>query len=342
MPYRYALLLTAALLTPAANVGAQTDRVRTPSGIQSGEVTDATPTMVKLQRSGRTVELPAYQVEGVQFGGEPAQLTQARTNALSGSYEKALELLEEIDSGEVDNELVKQEIQYYRAYCAAELAMLGKGSLKAAGTQLNAFASQNRSSFHQLEAQQLLGDLLTAMGNHQAAQAKYAILARTPWPAYQVRSGVLMGKSLQAQDKHAEAIRTFEQAAAIEDDSPETQAQKRAATLGKAVSMAATGDAREAVQMVRDTIAAAAPEEQQLLAQAYNALGASYSKTGDTKAALFAYLHVDLLYPNAGAQHAEALYHLAPLFEQIGKTDDARDARQRLREQYPGTTWARQ
>lgn len=332
----------AALLVVTSLAAAQTDRVRTDAGTQAGKVTEASVFVVKLEKGGRTLSLPVHQVQSIQFGGEPSRLTQARANALSGSYEKAIELLKQVRPSDAQSELVKQEIAFYRAYCVAKQAMLGQGSLKSAGSLLNGFASANRTSFHQLETQQMLGDLLSAMGNHSAAQTRYGVLAKAPWPAYKVRSAVLVGKSLQAQSKHAEAIQQFDRAATLGDDSPESAAQVRAASLGKAVSMSATGKVDEAVKMVRQAIDQAAPEEHALLAQAYNALGGCYTKAGDTKAALYAYLHVDLLYANSPNEHAEALYHLGPLLEEAGKPNDARDARGRLMQQYPGSTWAKQ
>jgi hypothetical protein len=79
-----------------------------------------------------------------------------------------------------------------------------------------------------------------------------------------------------------------------------------------------------------------------LLAAAYNALGACHLQAGQSKDALFAYLHTDLLYRRAGEPHAEALFHLSSLWEEIGQEGEARQARAMLKELYPGTRWARQ
>ena len=58
------------------------------------------------------------------------------------------------------------------------------------------------------------------------------------------------------------------------------------------------------------------------------------------KAALLAYLHVDVLYFNYPNYHAESLYHLSKLWEQIGKRDRAKEAKDKLTTRYKGSSWA--
>ncbi|MEO1983980.1 MAG: tetratricopeptide repeat protein, partial [Fuerstiella sp.] len=60
------------------------------------------------------------------------------------------------------------------------------------------------------------------------------------------------------------------------------------------------------------------------------------------KAALMAYLHVDVLYPGEPAQHAEALLRLSQLWGPGGHKDRAADASTRLTERYPNSQWAKQ
>ena len=62
---------------------------------------------------------------------------------------------------------------------------------------------------------------------------------------------------------------------------------------------------------------------------------------GESKDALFAYLHTDLLFNSDPSTHAEALAHLGPLWEKAGKPDYARDALSRLKRRYAATAQAR-
>lgn len=333
-----AALAATVLVTTACH--AQTDRVRTKSGSQTGEVKKISPLGVVIVRGGRETPVSVADIRSIQFGGEPSELTQARVNALSGAYEKALTKLGEVSLAGVRRDGIKQDVEFFKAYCAAKQALMGDGSLKDAGSQLNSFLNANRQSYHYLEATELIGDMLVALGNNAAAVKKYEVLARSNIPAYKVRSAVLVGKALQAEGKHDEAIARFSQAEAMAGDSAADKTQLLAAQLGRAVSLGAAGKADEGAELVRSVIAEADPEEEDLHAEAYNALGGCYLAAGQTKEALFAYLHVDLLYDARPAAHAEALYHLGNLWDAIGQSTKAREARQDLKERYAASQWA--
>jgi tetratricopeptide (TPR) repeat protein len=173
------------------------------------------------------------------------------------------------------------------------------------------------------------------------AQLQYAELAKAPWPEYQMRAAVAIGRTLQLQDKHAEAVQKFDSVLKMSDDNDAAKAQKLSATLGKAVSLAATSPVDDAVKMIEDVIQNADPEQKEIQAQAYNALGTCYEKAGKSKDALLAFLHVDLLYNTVPDAHAEALSHLIPLWSAVGQEARAREARQTLQEKYANTRWAK-
>lgn len=334
------VLLCFLLCMPA--LGQSTDRIRMVSGSESGEVIKMTPVAVTIERGGDSTEVPVTEIRSIIFRGEPAELTQARLNATNGGYDAALSRLKAINADDIRGDFIKQEVEYYRAYCNAKLALLGAKPIREAGTELNNFVSSYPQNYHYLEATQLLGDLLATMGNYRAAQAKYQLLSKAPWPEYRMRAAVLVGQALLEQEEYQEALSQFETALAIEDDSPGGKAQRLAAQLGKAIAAAATGDVEGGLKAVEQVIRDADPENADLLAKAYNALGACYSQSGQPKNALYAYLHTDLLYGRVADAHAEALAKLVPLWESIGQDGEARRARQTLLDQYPASRWAQQ
>jgi tetratricopeptide (TPR) repeat protein len=281
------------------------------------------------------------EIRSVIFDGEPTELSQARVNAANGAYQNALENLAKIDTSTVPRDFIHEDIEFYKAWCAGHLALGGEGEIVEAGRQLNAFARSHPENFHYLAAVEMMGDLLMAGEQFGKAQTQYAILAKAPWPDYKMRAAVLIGRTLQAQGKHAEAIRQFDEALAITDDGPDSANQRLAATLGKAVSLAETGGLEEAVAIIEKVIHDADPQQKELHARAYNALGRCYEKAGKTKDALLAYLHVDVLYNNVPEAHAEALAHLAPLWTAIGQEARARETRQLLEDRYSKSRWAR-
>lgn len=339
---RTIVLLVGLVVSPAV-WAQQADRVRLGNGAsESGEITKMTPVGVTLKRGSAEKEIPITDIRSIVFADEPAELTQARLNANNNAYQQALDILTGININQVTNPYVQQEVAYVKAYCEAKLALLGERPVNEAGGLLSNFVTKNRQNFHFLEATQLLGDLLVAAGRHDSAQSQYETLAKAPWPAYQKRANVLVGNALLDQKKYPEALASFDKALAIADDTDAGKTQSQAAELGKAVAVAAQGKVDDGIKAVEQVIRDADPENAQLLASAYNALGACHQQAGNTKDSLFAYLHTDLLYKRAGEQHAEALFHLASLWEAVGQEPEARAARALLKERYPGTRWARQ
>jgi tetratricopeptide (TPR) repeat protein len=262
-------------------------------------------------------------------------------NVENGGYVDALEKLGQINSGSMERDLIKQDIEFYQAYSAAKLALAGNGEIAEAGRMLNAFVRTYPQNFHYLAAAEVMGDLLMASGKFDAAQKQYAELAKAPWPEFKMRAAVAVGRTLQAQDKHAEAIQQFDAVLATPGETNETKSQKLTATLGKAVSVAESGSLEEAVAVIEKIIQDADPEDKELHARAYNALGNCYERADKTKDALLAYLHVDVLYNSVPEAHAEALAHLVPLWQAIGQETRARETRQMLQERYAGSRWAK-
>lgn len=335
-------LLAGILATAASALGQSTDRIRTSGSSKTGEVVRMSPTEVAIERGGTTTDVPVLEINSILFRDEPAELTQARLNATNGGYESALSRLEAINRQAVSREFIEQDIAYYEAFCNAKLALVGGKDIRRAGQALNAFVTEYPDSYHFLEGTELLGDLLTRMGNYSAAEGMYRKLAGAPWPAYKMRSSVLVGKALLEQEKFAEALGQFEAALAVTDNSKSGKQQRLAAQLGKAVALAATGQVQSGLEAVEQVIRDGDPSNAELLAQAYNALGACYLQAGQPKRALYAYLHTDLLYSGVAQQHAEALAELIPLWQSVGQDGEARRAKATLLEKYPASRWAKE
>lgn len=317
------------------------DRIRTARGTETGEIIESSPLELTIDKgsSGKR-QVAVNEIRSVTFDDEPADLAQARIVARNGGYRAALEKLRGIDPKEVKRDLVQEEVGFYQAYCTAKLALAGDGEIVDAGRQLNDFVRNHPQNFHYLEAVETMGDLLMASDKYRAAQRQYAEIAKAPWPDFKIRAGVLLGRTLQAQGKHDEAIRQFDSVLATTDDTDASKNAKLSATLGKATSLAETGRVEEAVTMIEQVIQNADPEQKELQARAYNALGDCYQRGGKVKDALLAYLHVDVLYSTVPDAHAEALAHLVPLWQAIGQEARARESRQTLNERYAGSPWA--
>ena len=339
-------LLTVAVLALAAPAHAL-DKIKLTKGTMVNcTIQEMNPREVTVKRSNdQTEKISVHDIESISFDAEPPQMNIMRSAAAGGRYEDVLRTLEKI-SANMDqlSPNVQQDVLYYRALAAARLALAGSGDIAAAGPQMREFVQKNPSSYHLLDATEVLGDLFTALARHDLAQQQYEAVERgAPWNDTKMRARIAKGYALRAQGKSDDALKEFDAALALAGDekTPIVEAQRQAATLGKAVCLADSKQYDEAVKMVEAVIAAADPEQAELHARAYNTLGTCFRKAGKTKEAQLAFLHVDVLYPTVPQAHAEALHNLAELWPTAGNPQRATQAQETLKSRYPNSQWAK-
>ena len=342
---RYALCaaVLAALFVDVRLVQAQAfDSVRLSGGKGSvqGKISEVTKDQVVVTQGALKKPTPVNEILTVVYAGEPTDLSRARANAMNGAFDNARKELAKVKLDEVTRPEVIQDIEYFKAYCDARLALAGAGSLEKARDAMTAFGKAHPNSFHFYEACQLLGDLSIALKQYDKATPFYNVLGNSKFPDFKMRANVLLGRAAQAQDKHDQALAKFDEVLSATSDTAEGQRQSLSATLGKAVSLAATDKVDDAVKLVGTVIEKAEPEEVDLNARANNALGSCFLKAGKTKEALRSFLKTHLLYNGSPEAHAEALANLAQLWPKLGKDDRAQEALQMLKERYPGSVWA--
>jgi tetratricopeptide (TPR) repeat protein len=279
-------------------------------------------------------------VQRVTFGDEPNEVRTGRDRALAGQYNDSLEELRKINPASIDSDVIRQDLAYYTAFSLARLAMEAGGDKTEARVTMLNFVRQNPTTYHFFPAAELLGELSYALGEFDEAARYYSALAKAPWPEHKMKAAVLQARSQAAAGNHTEALANFEQVLGSGLNTPEATEQKRQATVGKAASLAATDRPREGIELLHDLIARNDPNDADLFGPAYNALGACYAQDGQTKQALLAYLHTDVLYFTNASAHAEALYHLSRLWARVDKSDRAVRARSLLQSRYAGTRWA--
>lgn len=326
----------------AGSVVHAADKVRVKQGAPAtGTITQMSPDEVVVEQGPVTKKIPVNEIISVEYDEEPAELNSLVRNAYEGGrFAEALDALNKLDLTEIKRPEILQDIAFYKAACAARLALGGGGSAQDAGRLLVAFEQKESGSYHYLEVCQLLGDLLVSAGKYEPAQKYYDKLSSSSFPEYKLLADVLVARALEAQKQYDKAIAKYDEVINGVGDSKDAVAQKLAATCGKATSLAATGKVDEAVKMVEEVIAKADAGDLELHARAYNALGSCYRSAKKSKEALIAYLHTDLLFAGYPEQHAEALAALSTLWIEADKADRAAQAKATLKQQYPGSRWA--
>ena len=307
----------------------------------SGTVSAVTPTQITVEVRGQQRTVAVNELRRVTFGDDPQELKRARDNAYSGNFEGALNELKTLDAAAITRDFVKQDFEFYLAYSAGKVALAGGGDKVAAANRMLAFVSANKQTFHFYEAAELLGDLAVAQENYPLAVRYYGSLAKSSFPEYQLKGGVLEGRALVAEGKFAEAITKFDAVIAGAIDTPAATHQKRFAEVGTALCLAETGQVSPAQEMLQKLIQENDASDSELFGRAYNALGRCYLKADKKKDALLAYLHTDILFYANPEAHAEALYYLSNLWNEANKADRAVASRNLLTQRYAGSSWAK-
>lgn len=336
------LILATALGLVAGGVCQAFDSIKTKTSTHMGRIVGMSPLSVELEGVGGTSkEIPVNEIDTVFFETDPSELKTAKTHVLGGRYGDALAALERIKEEDASRRENQQDIKFYKALCAAKLALAGKGTIAKAGRMMKAFVDNNSKSYHYFEGSEIVGDLLVAIHQYDQAAEYYARLENAPWPDYKMRAGVAAGRALLAQRKIAQAESTFDRVIATVAGGDLAQSQRLAARLGKASSLTAGKNPKAAIRMIEDVLKVADVEDVELMARAYNALGTAYRQSGQSKEALLAFLHVDVLYPSQPDTHAEALANLIDLWQEVHKAERANAARKTLMEEYKDSPWAR-
>ncbi len=341
---RLTVAATALVLAVGSGRATADDTIRLkPTGTVKGSISAMTSTEVSVDMvAGQKKQIPVNEIDAILYEGEPPEFKLARNEIGNSNFEAALKSLDKIDLAKINRAEIKQDVQFYKAFARARLALTGAGDVSKAGSQMLAFVNvkEHAGNWHYLLAAETLGDLLVAIDKPDLALKQYAVVERAPWPDYKMRAAVAKGRVLQMQKKYPEALAAFD--AVLKGGGDAGASQKLAAQLGKAMCLAATGDPKAGIQLVQEVIDKADAEDIDLNGRAYLTLGNCYrQQEGGSKDALLAYLHVDLLYSGNREAHAEALANLSRLWTELGKPERSLQAAQLLKDRYAGSTWAK-
>ncbi|HEY1065064.1 MAG TPA: hypothetical protein VGE52_03110 [Pirellulales bacterium] len=350
------LAVAAALAAGSLGFGASAfaaDRIETISEsgsvvVLSGAITAMSKDFVTIDVKGEVKKTPVDEIKEVQFDGEALPLRQVRNRVQDGRYEDGLRDALAVDKSKFEGERalnMQQDLEFFTAICTAALAFENAKPLADAEKLLTAFVAAHPGNFHILEAQETLGNVEAALGKYPEAEKAYSQLTQSTLESYKLRGTVLLGYTQLKQGKNADALRSFEEVAKASGSTAAVKRQINLAKLGQAACLAADNKAAEGEKLARQVIKELPKEEDAAIyAKAYNTLGVCLEGSNDAakaKAALNAFLHVDVLYNRAAQEHAEALYHLAKLWK---ATDEERatECAELLKSRYGNSSWAKQ
>lgn len=320
-----------------------------------GTISSTSKDSVSIQERGEIIRVPVTEIRAVIFENEPNELRDAREAIRQeGNPARAITSLGTVDLATIARAEMKTEIQYFTLLARAHVAMGGgKEKIETVGGDLIKFLNANPNTYHFYEATEAVGQLLRANQSYAKAIEYFNKLSASP--IHKANANLAIGWTNLDQNQPDAAQKAFDAAAASVGSGAGADELRRMATLGKAACLGESGKTDDALKLINEIIAKADPEERALHARAYNVMGGVHFKAagqdkskkaaGDDKdrhanEAVLAYLRVDILYPHNGMEHAEALGHLATLWDQVGRPTRATDVRARLQAQYPSSRWA--
>lgn len=306
-----------------------------------GSITDMNANTVSVTTtSGKVEKIPAFDVMRITFDGEPNALRSARRNYVEGQYNRIEEVLSTVQPG---NGFQTVEKAFLISMANSKLALRGENGKTIAETlpALESFiAGKNHNKWFQyFDALETLGDMYAASNQLDKALAQYQMLAKSS-----SEEVIMTGQFKAAQvnvykSDFAAAKSGFEAIQGRKISNPTADRLKILAKVGAARSDAELGNSDASIKTLLALIKKEDPGDMELFGHAYNALGHSYQQAGQTKAALLAFLHTDVLYQRNPQIHSEALYQLVRLWQLDQKTTQSLDSRKLLREKYRNTFW---
>ena len=196
MNKKYIILAAGAWLA-AVSAGAALDSIKTKSGVIAGKIVSSSPLKVEIEQGANPEhkEIPVNQIDVIYYSEEPASLKNAKNNILGGRYEEALNVLSHLKTDLISRKELLEDIEFYTALSSAHLAIGGAGKIADAGRLMIAFTKNYPDSYHYFQACEIVGDLLVANHSFEQAEEYYAKVAKAPWPDYQMRAGVAIGRA---------------------------------------------------------------------------------------------------------------------------------------------------
>jgi tetratricopeptide (TPR) repeat protein len=340
-------LLIACILIATLNSATAVDQLtrRSDRTTFRGEFTEMTTEVVRIRLSGgQTEEIPVSDIFAVRFDGEPPTLSQAQSNERSGSLDTALTRYQEIQQEyDGENKQLVTDLKFLIARTKVKAALADPARRDEAIKAIQSFRSENKTNFRYLESTLLEAQLVaTDAARVEDARQLLREVEASSVKGYQLQAGVQLGRLLLGANNLAEALTAFDKVIQQSAGDAGSTGALLDGLLGRAMCLQKQGQSGEAVRSLDEVISRAGESATQTLAEAWVLKGDCFRAQDQPKDALYAYLHVDVLYASEPAAHAEALYRLAGLWAPAGHQDRADDALQRLTEKYPNSSWAKQ
>ena len=327
---------------PAADIVYRKGSATRVGGVVTSQTKEALVVQTGAGNNKKDETIPANEIDRVEWDGEPATLKSARSAEERGTLQDALAKYTEVASSvDASQANLKVDLEYLVARVTAKMAKADPSKVDEAIQKLEAFNSAHAENFRHYEALLLLGESYLAKGNYAGAEPAFQALGQAPWDDYKMAAKIAQGRLLLRKNDVAGAQSLFQDVAGQPAKSEAEKARQYEARLGSATCLQRQSKYAEAAKELDEIIKQAPAGDTKTMGEAYLRKGDNLLAAGEKRDALLAYLHVDVLFSGEKDLHAEALYHLATLWNEVAQPGRAADARNKLAADYPNSEWTK-
>lgn len=304
----------------------------------SGKIIDMSPKGIVIEVRGEPTTIASQEVRDVVYFGQSGAFVRVAERIKAGNFTQGLEELGKVD--DKGNPFIAHELAFFKAIAEGNLAIKGEFGAREAGTTLNNFLTKYKKSYHFYPATELKGRLLFALDFIDLAEAEFELMSKSDWPEYFAKGHYYLAHTAIAKQQFDDAIAHCDQIISSPNNDDVTQQYQLLAKCIKAKANCLSGDSQSAQTALQQIIKVENPDNQELFAVAYNALGVCHFKNNQLKEAREKFLMTHLLMYTQSDAHAEALYYLAQIWPRLDNADQASKMRELLKSRYRNSYWA--
>ncbi len=334
----------ALMLSHSASVFADKITRKSETKLTQGTVSKATSDLVTIKDGiGKTTDIPTNDIAGIEWDGEPLEVQLGRGAEKNGKYVAALDYFAKSQKDpKAKGPNVVGDIEFLIARTNARFGLTEDPSkLDEAQKKLDAFVKTKGIHYRYYEAVALLGQVLLAKKDYEAADAAFTKLGAAPWPDYKLASKNASAKIAVIKNDFPGAMAKFEDVASSKGESAAEIYRRNEAVVGKASVMVAQKNYDEGLKVIAAAIDALSSDDGEAMAEAFVLRGDCFQAQGKVKEAILAYLVVPVLFEKEREMHARALFHLGTLWPKLDQPDRGDAAKKELIESYPTSEWAK-
>lgn len=338
---RIMLLVIFIGLTRAGEARAQTDTVQLRPGAGQtagrtirGTINSESTTEIRIQVGGKAESVKTDEVESVLYGGIPPAYLEAEIREKNGDLTAAIDGFRRASTTAGLRPIVAQQVKFRYAEALANAAGQEPARTPEAVTALQEYVRSYPNGRNVPAALEILLALVRSGDDPARIDSVIADMAKIP--GAQGRANLLKADLLVERGLPDEAMKQLSIARTQISKGSELEKMAQSVQIKALVSKKSFS---EAENLARDLIAAADPNDFESLAPAYNSLGDCLRAAGKPKDAMIAYLHTEILYDRAQAEHARALASITELWRVLEKPDRAEQALNKLASTYPRSPW---